>query len=150
MEEKSIFRIYSIGIFAFVISTFLLSMPLLAANPAGSSSDRVSEMALFGIIDPDGHKHFWALPAEAKIGISNRLAAKYPRKIIDGIHFYRVTSWRDTANLFREANAQQGKLIADLFVEIERLKKQSPERLAGRVKKLEKQVNHIANDFHPR
>ena len=150
MGEKSIFQIYSIGIFVFVISTLLISMPLLAKNPAGSSSDRVSEMVLLGIINPDGHKHFWALPAEAKIGISKRLAAKYPHKTIDGIHFYRVTSWRDTANLFREANAQQGKLIAELFVEIERLKKQSHERLAGRVKKLEKQVNHIANDFNPR
>jgi hypothetical protein len=150
MEKKSIFIIHSLGVLVFVIGVFMLSIPLLAKSPAGSPSEGGSDVYLFGIIDPDGHKHFWALPAETKTAISKRLATQYPRKTIDGIHYYRVTSWRDTSKLVIEANAQQGRLVADLFFEIERLKKKSHTQLARRVNKLEKQVNHIANNFNPR
>ena len=96
-------------------------------------------MYLLGIIDPEGYKRIWAFPAETAIGISKRLAAKYPRKTIDGVTFFRVTSWRDTSNLAIEANAQQGLLIVNLFKEIKTLKENEPNRqLTRRVSKLKK------------
>ena len=143
MEKKSIFIIHALGALVFVIGVFMLSMPLLAKGPAGSSSDGSSNVHLLGIIDPDGHKHIWAFPAETAIGISKRLAAKYPRKKIDEVTFFRVTSWRAASNLAIEANAQQGLLIVDLFKEIKTLKENEPNRqLSRRVSELERQWNN--------
>jgi hypothetical protein len=150
MEKKSIFSIHFFGILVFVIGVFILSLPLLAKSPAGSASDGGSNVYLIGIIDPDGHKRIWAFPAETASGILRQLAAKYPSKTIDGISFFRVTSWRDTSNLVIEANAQQGLLIVDLFKEIKRLKANALSRQrARRVNKLEKQLNAMPYGGYP-
>jgi len=150
MEKKSIFSIHFFGVLVFVIGVFILSLPLLAKSPAGSASDGGSNVYLIGIIDPDGHKRIWAFPAETASGISRQLAAKYPSKTIDGISFFRVTSWRDTSNLVIEANAQQGLLIVDLFKEIKRLKANALSRQrARRVNKLEKQLNAMPYGGYP-
>jgi len=142
MAKKSIFNIHALGVLVFMVGVFMLSMPLLAKSPAGSSSDGSSNVYLVGIIDPDGHKRIWAFPAETAIGISKRLAAKYPSKTIDGVSFFRVTSWRDTSNLAIEATAQQGLLIVDLFKQIKILKENAPSaQLVRRVDKLERQSN---------
>ena len=142
MKKKSILIIYAFGVLIFVIAVFMPSIPLLAKSPAGSSFDGSSSVHLLGIIDPDGHKHIWAFPAETVIGISRRLAAKYPSKTIEGVSFFRVTSWRDTSNLAIEANEQQGLLIVDLFKELKSLKANAPSsQLVRRVNKLEKQMN---------
>lgn len=142
MEKKSILIIYTLGVLVFVIGVFMPSIPMLAQSPAGSLFDGSSNVHLFGIIDPDGHKRIWVFPAETATGISRRLAAKYPSKTIEGVRFFRVTSWRDTSNLAIEANAQQGLLIVDLFKELRSLKANAPSRqLVRRVNKLEKQMN---------
>ena len=144
MKKKSIFIVHALGVLVFVIGVFMLSMPLLAKGPAGSSSDGSSNVYLLGIIDPDGHKRIWAFPAETADGISKRLAAKYPSKTIDGVTFFRVTSWRDTSNLAIEANAQQGLLIVDLFKEIKTLKSNEPNtQLVSRVNNLETQLREM-------
>lgn len=150
MEKKSLLIIHALGVLIFVIGVFMLSIPLLAKSPAGSSFDGSSNVHLFGIIDPDGHKRIWAFPAETGSGISRRLAAKYPSKTIEGVSFFRVTSWRDTSNLAIEANAQQGLLIVDLFKELKSLKANAPSRqLARRVNKLEKQLNAMRDGGYP-
>ena len=97
-------------------------------------------------MDPDDRKHIWALPAEAAAGIGKQLAAKYPRKSIDGVIFYRVRSWRDTANVLIEAQAQQGALIVELSNQIKRLKKFGLDRkLTGRVSQIEKRLNKMTD-----
>ena len=150
MEKKSIFMIHAMVVLVFVIGVFMLSIPLLAKSAAGSSSDGSSNVHLVGIIDPDGHKRIWAFPAETAVGISRRLAAKYPSKTIDGVSFFRVTSWRDTSNLAIEANEQQGLLIVDLFKEIKSVKANAPSRqLVRRVNKLEKQLNEMSDGGNP-
>ena len=150
MGKKSIFIIHALGVLVFVIGVFMLSIPLLAKSPAGSSSDGGSNVYPIGIIDPDGNKRIWAFPAETTIGISRRLAAKYPSKTIDGISFFQVTSWRDTSNLAVEAHAQQGLLIVDLFKKIKRLKANAPSRqLDRRVNKLEKQLKAMTDAGNP-
>ena len=141
MEKKSILIMHALGILVVMIAVFMLSMPLLAKSPAGSSFDGSSNVYLLGIIDPDGQKHIWAFPAETAIAVSKQLAAKSPGKTIDGVSFVGVTSWRDTSNLAIEANAQQGLLIVDLFKEIKTLKSNEPSiQLVRRVNKLETQL----------
>ena len=136
MKKESIFNLAFIGLLAMMACVFGLSLPLSATSPAKSDA------VLLGIMDPDGHKHIWALPADAATGISRQLAAKYPRKSIDGVLFYRVSSWRDTANLVIEAHALQGALMFDCINRIERLKRIGPDRkLARRVTALEKLLN---------
>lgn len=150
MEKKSIFIIHVLGVLVFVIGVFILSIPLSAKSPAGSSPDGSSNVYLIGIVDPDGHKRVWAFPAETGSGISRRLAAKYPSKTMDGVSFFGVTSWRDTGSLAIEANAQQGLLIVDLFKEIKSLKANAPDRqLARRVNKLEKQLKAMTDTGNP-
>lgn len=135
---------HTLGVLAFMIAVFMLSKPLPAKSPDGSSSDGSSNVYLLGIIDPDGHKHIWAFPAEAALGISKQLAAKSPGKTIDGVTFFRIASWRDAGNLAIEANAQQGLIIADLSKEIKHLKSNTPgAQLAQRVTKLERQMREM-------
>ena len=144
MEKKSILIMHALGILVVMIAVFMLSMPLLAKSPAGSSSDGSSNVYLLGIIDPDGQKHIWAFPAETAIAVSKQLAAKSPGKTIDGVSFFRVTSWRDTGNLAIEANAHQGLIIAGLFKEIQHLKSNTPgAQLVHRVNRLENQLREM-------
>ena len=68
----------------------------------------------------------------------------------DGITFYQVRSWRDTAHLVIEAHAQQGVLIVDLIHQIERLKKLGPDRkLTRRVTALEKRLTRMSDPGNP-
>jgi hypothetical protein len=150
MKKKSIFSFVSSGILVLVFAVFMFSWPLPATSPAKSLRDSHADVYLIGILDPDDRKHVWALPAEAATGIGRRLAANYPSKSIDGVTFYRVGSWRDTANLAIEAHAQQGILIVDLVNQIDRLKKSGPDRkLTRRVTALEKRLNKILEPSNP-
>lgn len=129
-----------------VILLSVVFSPLLAPGPAQSQPAGKSDVYLLGIMDPDDRKHIWALPAEAAAGIGRQLAAKYPRKSIDGVIFYRVRSWRDTANVLIEAQAQQGALIVELSNQIKRLKKFGLDRkLTGRVSQIEKRLNKMTD-----
>lgn len=150
MKKKSIFSMLSTGVLVLVFGGFMTGLPLPATSPAKSLNDRKADIDLFGIMDPDGRKHTWALPAETAAGISRRLAAKYPSKLIDGVTFYRVRSWRDTANLAIEVHAQQGLLMVDLINQIERLKKIGPSRkLTRRVTALEKRLTKMLEPSNP-
>ena len=80
MQKKSIFVSHALWALVFVIGAFVLSMPLMAKSPAGSSTQESSNVHLVGIIDPDGQKRIWAFPAETAAGITRRLAAKYHGK----------------------------------------------------------------------
>jgi hypothetical protein len=141
MKRKSKNRFMLSGVIVLLAGVCLV-LPLSAAGPAQTRPGGTSDVSLLGIIDPDDRKHIWALPVDAAAGISKQLAAKYPRKSIDGVTFYRVRSWRDTANLVIEAHAQQGALMVDLINRMERIKRSGPDRkLTRRVTALEKRLN---------
>jgi hypothetical protein len=150
MRRISVFIAHAPWSLVFVIAVFMLSVPLMAKSPAGSSTKESSNVHLIGIIDPDGQKHIWAFPAETAVGITRRLAAKYPRKTIDGVSFFRVTSWRDTSRLAVEASAQQGLLIVGLYKKLKSLKMNAPgTQLARRVNTLEKRLNAMTHAGNP-
>lgn len=150
MKKTFIFSGLLCGILMSVLGGFLLGLPLPSTSPAQTSAIAKSDAFLLGMMDPDGHKHIWALSAETATGISRRLAAKYPRKTIDGVTFYQVRSWRDTAHLVIEAHSQQGVLIVDLIHQIERLKKLGPDRkLTRRVTALEKRLTRMSEPGNP-
>ena len=132
MKKRTILRFLCSGVVVSVIAVWAFNLPSLAARPDKSLYKGKSDIYLFGSIDPDGHKHIWALPVETAAGITRRLAAKYPRQSYDGVIFYRVHSWRDMAKLAGEANQHQGLMIVELFKEVDALKK----RLSTKQKKL--------------
>lgn len=149
MKIKSKNRFVLWGLFI-LLPVVCLVLPLSAPGPAQSQSAGKSDVYLLGIMDPDDRKHIWALPAEAAAGIGRQLAAKYPRKSIDGVIFYRVRSWRDTANVLIEAQAQQGALMVDLINRFERIKQSGPDRkLTRRVTALEKRFNESMDSGNP-
>ena len=150
MKKKSILNFVSTGVLVLVMGAFVFNLPFPTTSPAKSMQAGESDLHLIGILDPDGRKHIWALPADAAAGISRRLAAKYPRQSIEGVIFYRVRSWRDTANIVIEAHAQQGVLIVDLISQVERLKQSGPDRqLTRRVDALEELVTSISYGGNP-
>lgn len=150
MKKKSFFSFVSSGILILVFGVFLLRLPSPATSPAQTSGSAKSDVYLLGALDPDDRKHIWALPAETGSNISRRLAAKYARKSIDGITFYQVRSWRDTAHLAIEAHAQQGVLIVNLIHQLERLKEFGPDRkLARRVTALERRMIRMSDAGNP-
>jgi hypothetical protein len=135
-NKESIFSLTFIGLVVLMAGVFGLSLPLSA------SSHAKSDVIQLGIMDPDDRKHTVALPAETATGISRQLAAKYPRKSIEGVIFYMLSSWRDTANLVLEAHAQQGALMVDLINRIDRIKRTGPDRkLTRQVTALENRLN---------
>ena len=144
MKRKSISSLVLPALLVLMIGVLGLSLPLSATSPANS------DVELLGIMDPDDRRHIWALPAEAAAGISRQLAAKYPRKLIDGVNFYRVRSWRDTAHVVIEAHAQQGVLIVDLIHQMERLKRSGSDRkLTRRVTALERRISEALDPSNP-
>ena len=146
MKQKSLFNIVSAGIMAMVIGSFIIRLPLPATSPAESLQPGKANVHLFGIIDPDDRKHIWALPTETGTLIKRHLAARYPRKTIDGIIFFKVHSWRDTASVVLEAHAHQGELIVDLINRIERIHKSGPNKvLTRRVTALEKRLAQMTD-----
>ena len=148
MKKKSVFIICTIGVLVFIISLFIFNMPLLAKKPAPFSSDGDSKLVLFGIIDPEGHEHRWALPAELAARISRQLAAKYPSKKIYGVSFFNVTSWQDTGKLAFEINAQQGLLISDLIRRIHHLETKGAYRNPARRKSSNASVRPMSDRLH--
>ena len=132
MKKQSIFSLVSIGVAVWVTGMFLFSTPLLAQRPAGSAAAGGSKTQPVGIIDPDGHRHIWTLPAASGSAISKQLAAKYPSTMIYGVNFYRIPSWRGTGKLVLEINAQQDVLISDLRKKVKRLKKKAGTRQSVR------------------
>lgn len=150
MKKKSIVSFVLSGILMLMLGVFLLGLPLPATSPAQTSDIAKSEVFLLGIMDPDDHKHIWALPSETAANISRRLAAKYPRKSIDGVTFYQVRSWRDTAHLVIEAHAQQGILIVNLVNQLAHLKEFGPDRkLTRRVTALERRITRMSDAGNP-
>ena len=159
MKKQPILSRVSIGVAVWVSGMLLISTPLLAKCPAGSSAAGGSDKQLVGIIDPDGRKHVWTLPPETGCGILRQLAAQYPSKTIYGVRYYRIPSWRGTGKLVLEINARQDVLISDLRKKIKRLETKaddghrtrrhfprgSSKSLSDRVKELEKQMKNDPN-----
>jgi hypothetical protein len=111
-----------------------------------------------GIINPDGAKSVWLLPHTDGDDIVG-LLVKYSFKMIDGIKFYEITSWRDTAAFLTSVNEQQGRMILNLERNMRQLYKRVAilEKRGGgrfkspldhRVQALEKKVDEMTDSGH--
>ena len=137
---------------------FLNALPSNAMESGNIKTLMPEDVWQVGIINPDGVKSFWPLPDTGGDDIVG-LLAKYSFKMIDGIKFYEITSWRDTAAFFAFVNEQQGRMILNLESNVRQLYKRVAilERRGGgrfkspldhRVQALEKKVHEMTDSGH--
>ena len=116
----------------------------------------VEDIQPIGIIDPDGNQSIWVISSETRHKLSVRLK-KYSVKQMEGLDFYKLTSWKDAYQILSAVTDQQGRILYSMAHELQRIKKQRPRRyrtgrrpttsissLEKRIKKLE-QLNNGGN-----
>ncbi|MGB5746870.1 MAG: hypothetical protein WBM69_07810 [Desulfobacterales bacterium] len=83
----------------------------------GADSGKIpAKLQPVGIINPDGGKSVWLVPDD----ISEFLAG-YSSQKIEGIKFYQMISWKDTATFMAAVNQHQEQVIRDLAVNMHQL-----------------------------
>lgn len=142
----------------------LLMTALIPANAADAESSQTNiqdNLQTVGMINPDGAKSVWLI-SNCRGGDIAGLLAKYPSKMIDGLKFYKVSSWRDTARFLTVVNEQQAQTIRQLAKNMQKLnkrvgnlEKKRPRivysgSIDRRVKALENKVDYMSDGGHPR
>jgi hypothetical protein len=145
-----------------VLAVFAM-IGILPAGAAESKSSKINtqdDMQTVGIINPDGAKRVWLI-SNSSAGDMSDLLAKYPSKMIDGLKFYKISTWQDIARLLTVVNEQQAQLIRKLARDMLRLNKRVGNlekkrrskvpsgSLDHRVRALEKKVDYMSDGGHP-
>lgn len=113
-----------------------------------------------GIINPDGAANLWSLSISRASDILG-LLAKYPSEMMEGIQFYRLSSWQDMARILTAFNEHQTQVIRHLAQDVqklnERVKILEKKRqwvghsgsINSRVQALEKKVKDMSDGGNP-
>ena len=152
-------KVLSVCTIILIVTMGLAVTALIPANAADSSSPKINSQASLqtvGIINPDGAKSVWMI-SNSSDGDMAGILAKYPSKIIDGIKFYCLSSWRDTAGFLTVVHEHQAQLMRQLAQNMQKLNKRigniEKKRQwivysgsnAGRVQALEKKVDYMSD-----
>ena len=132
---------------------------LIPANAADSKIPKINSQAnlqAVGIINPDGAQSVWMI-SNSSDGVVNGLLAKYPSKIIDGLKFYCMSSWQDTARFLTVVHEQQARVMRQLAQNMQKLNKRIGNiennrlrifysgSITSRVQALEKKVDYMTD-----
>jgi len=112
---------------------------LIPANAADSKSSKINSQGniqTVGIINPDGAKSVWMI-SNSSDGDIPGLLAKYPSKMIDGLKFYSLSSWQDTARFLTIVHEQQARVMRQLVQNMQKLNKK-----IGNIEKKRQRVVH--------
>ena len=157
-KKLSTYTIILLIVFALLVMTGIL--PAGAAESKSPKINTQDDMQAVGIINPDGVKRVWLISNSSGENIPD-LLAKYPSKMIDGLKFYKLSSWQDIARLLTVVNEQQAQMIRKLAQNVLRLNKRvgnleqkrrwkvSSGTLDHRVQALEKKVDYMSDGGHP-
>ena len=107
-----------------------------------------------GIIDPDGIQSVWLVPDYESRDMFQELA-KHPVMMVEGVQFYKISTWQDTAG-FLAAMGRRHEIWIQVHVEdIQRLSqinhayeinsRPNPGPLSERVRVLEEQVKQMTD-----
>ncbi|CAB1077131.1 hypothetical protein D1AOALGA4SA_4924 [Olavius algarvensis Delta 1 endosymbiont] len=139
------------------VTVVLLAAVVISTRIAAAESAKTNiqdEWQAVGIINPAGTKRVWMIPSAEGTDL-HVLLARFPSKLIDGVKFYQVSSWRDTARLLTFVNEQQARALLQLAQDIQKLEKrlvtlEKKQRrvvysgsMDGRVKALEKKMDDM-------
>jgi len=154
---------FSVYVKSLVVMAGLLVTALITANDAIAEKSKTNiqdSLQTVGIINPDGVKSVWLISNSSSGDISG-LLTKYPSQMIDGLKFYTVSSWRDTARFLTFVNEKQAQTIRQLAKNMQKLNRRvgSLEKnrrkivytgsIDSRVKALEKKVDYMSDGGHP-
>ena len=143
-----------------MILIVICNLPAIASESENSKSSIDDDLQLLGIIDPEGEKSVW-LVSSAGDGTVAGIISKYSARMIDGIKFYELYSWQDTALFLTAVNKQQAQTMQQLTQDIQKLNRRvkalekrkrvvvSSGSLNSRVKALEKKVEYMSDGGLP-
>ena len=152
-------KILSIYTLILVLIVGLAVTALIPANAADSKSFKINSQGniqTVGIINPDGAKSVWMI-SNSSDGDIPGLLAKYPSKMIDGLKFYSLSSWQDTARFLTIVHEQQAQVMHQLVQNMQKLNKKigniekKRQRVVysgsmdSRVQALEKKVDYMSD-----
>jgi len=156
-------KILSVYTIILVVIVGLPVTALIPANAADSKSPEINSqdhIQTVGIINPDGAKSVWMI-SDSNDGDIPGLLAKYPSKMIDGLNFYSLSSWQDTARFLTVVHEQQARVMRQLAQNMQKLTKRigniekKRQRVVysgsmdSRVQALEKKVDYMSDGGHP-
>jgi hypothetical protein len=75
-----------------------------------------------GIITPDGAKSVWPVSMPRGADILGWLA-QFPSSMTEGVKFYKLSSWRQTARMLTAVNQHQTQIIRQLAQDVQQLNK---------------------------
>ena len=114
MKYKTLFSKIAVMVMVTVGLIFLGNFPSEGANNVKIPA----KVQTVGIINPDGGKSVWLVPDDI-----SEFLAKYSSQKIEGLKFYRFTSWKDAATFLAAVNEHQELMIRNLAVNIQKLTK---------------------------
>ena len=107
-----------------------------------------------GIIDPDGIQSVWLVPDYESRDMFQELA-KHPVIMVEGVQFYKLSTWQDTAGFLAEMGRRHEIWIQVLVEDIQRLsrinrahkinRRSKPDPLSERVRVLEEKVKQMTD-----
>ena len=110
-----------------------------------------------GIIDPDGIQSVWLVPDYESREMFQELA-RHPIMIVEGIQFYKISTWQDTAAALAAMGRRREIWIQVLVEDIQRLSqinrayeinsRPKADALSERVRVLEEQVKQMTDSGH--
>jgi len=140
-----------------VLVILIFGMMVWGSIPARGADNgkKQAKVQPVGIINPDGVKKIWLVNE----GMAEFLSG-YASRQIEGLKFYQLTSWKDTAIFLTAVNEHQGQMIQDLAANMKKLNKRVKrlERKAlsvtaypvnHRLEALEKKVKYMSGGAYP-
>lgn len=107
-----------------------------------------------GIIDPDGIQSVWLVPDYESRDLFQKLA-RHPVTMVEGVQFYKIATWQDTAGVLAAMGRRHEIWIQVLAEDIQRLhtinqayeinSRPQPGQLSERVRVLEEQVKQMTD-----
>lgn len=105
-----------------------------------------------GIIDPDGIQSVWLVPDYESGDVFQELA-KHPVVMVEGVQFYKISTWKDTAGFMAAMGRRHEVWIQALVADNQRLSKinqayrvnntPQPAALSERVRALEEKFEEM-------
>ncbi len=114
MKHETLFSKIAVMVMVTVGLIFIGNFPSEGAN----NVQIPAKVQPVGIINPDGGKSIWLVPDDI-----SEFLARYSSQKIEGLKFYRFTSWKDAAAFLAAVNEHQELMIRNLAVNIQKLTK---------------------------
>jgi hypothetical protein len=108
-----------------IVLAGLLSFGTFTPDSMGNEKPKINiqnDIQPVGIITPDGAKSVWPVSMPRGADILGWLA-QFPSSMTEGVKFYKLSSWRQTARMLTAVNQHQAQIIQHLSQDVRQLNK---------------------------